>query len=147
MDSYEINKETCAIVTINDDITKVIESDDEYYINKSSYEVMEDSCSYYGSSCEGRMKGTKNILGSIYKVPIVVEETNDIIFFPTDSIKSNNCIWISLNQIDKYEKDGHFTKVFFKNGKEIILKMTINSFEMQLLRANRLSSIINQRKK
>lgn len=147
MDSYEINKETCAIVTINDEVTKVIEGNDDYIVNKSSYEVMEDSCQYYGSSCEGRIKGTKNILGSIYKVPIIIEETNDIIFFPTETIKSKNCIWISLNQIKKYERDRNYTKVYFNNGKEITIKMSINSFELQLLRANRLSAIINQRKK
>lgn len=147
MDSYEINKDTCAIITINDEITKVIENDDDYFVNKSSYEVMEDSCAYYGSSCEGRIKGTKNILGSLYKVPIIVEESNDLIFFPTDSIKSSNCVWISVNQIKKYEKYNKYTKVFFNNGKELILKISINSFELQLLRANRLSSIINQRKK
>ena len=147
MDSYEINKNTCAIVTINDKITKVVENQDDYYVNKSSFEVMEDSCAYYGSSCEGRIKGTKNILGSMYKVPIVVEESNDIVFFPTDSLKSKNCVWISLNQIEKYEKFGQYTKVNFKNGKDLIIKMSINSFEMQVLRANRLSAVINQRKK
>ncbi len=147
MDSYEINKDTCAIITINNEITKIIENEDDYFVNKSSYEVMEDSCAYYGSSCEGRIKGTKNILGSLYKVPIIVEESNDLIFFPTDSIKSSNCVWISVNQIKKYEKYNKYTKVFFKNGKELILKISINSFELQLLRANRLSAIINQRKK
>ena len=93
MDSYEINKNTCAIVTINDSVTKIVEDKDDYYVNKSSFEVMEDSCNYYGSSCEGRIKGTKNILGSVYKVPIIVEETNDLVFFPTDSLKSKNCIY------------------------------------------------------
>lgn len=147
MDSYEINKETCAILTINDELSKIIESDDDYLVNKSSYEVMEDSCQYYGSSCEGRIKGTKNILGSVYKVPIIVEESNDIIFFPTEAVKSKKCAWISLNNVKKYEKYNQYTKVYFKNGKELILKMSINSFEIQILRANRLSAIIKNRKK
>ena len=81
MDSYEINKDTCAVISLNDDITKVIEKEDDYFINKSCYEVMEESCQYYGSSCDGRIKGTKVILGSGYKVPIIIEESNDIIFF------------------------------------------------------------------
>ena len=74
MDSYEINKNTCAIVSIDDEITKIIEEED-YFVNKSSYDVMEDSCQYYGSSCDGRIKGTKTILGSSYKVPIIVKVT------------------------------------------------------------------------
>lgn len=147
MDSYEINKSTCAVISVTDTISKIIEDNEDYIINRSSYEVMEDSCTYYGSSFDGRSKGSKNILGSIYKVPVIIEETNDLIFFPTDSTKSKKCNWISLNQIDKYEKVGKCTKIHFKNGKTCIIKMGINSFELQILRANRLSAIINQRKR
>ena len=146
MDSYEINKDTYAVMSINDGISKVLEKDDEYFINKNSYEVMEDSCSYYGSSCEGRIKGTKQILGSNYKVPIVVEETNEIIFFPTEAASNANCIWLSLNNIKSYERSNGFTKVVFNSGKELIVKMSISSFETQILRANRLGSIIRKRK-
>ncbi len=146
MDSYEINKDTCAIVSVNDNITKVLEKDDEYFINKNSYEVMEDSCAYYGSSCEGRVKGTKMILGSNYKVPIIVEETNEIIFFPTESAMNTNCIWLSLNNIKSYEKCNGFTKVIFNSGKEMLVKMSISSFETQILRANRLGSIVRKRR-
>lgn len=146
MDSYEINKDTCAVVSVNKEITKVVEKQEDYFINKNSYEVMEDSCEYYGSSCDGRIKGTKMILGSSYKVPIIIEESNDIIFFPTESPNSNNCVWISLNNIDKYEKCEGFTKVTFSSGKELLIKMSISSFEMQVLRANRLGSILQKRK-
>ncbi len=145
MDSYEINKNTCAIVSVDDEITKIIEEEDDYFVNKNSYEVMEESCQYYGSSCDGRIKGTKMILGSNYKVPIIVEESNEIIFFPTESPSSNKCVWISLNNLDRYEKSNGFTKVIFNNGKEIIVKMSLSSFEMQVLRANRLGSIIKKR--
>ncbi len=104
MDSYEINKDTCAIVSLNSNVTKIVEKEDDYFINKNSYEVMEDSCQYYGSSCEGRMKGTKMILGSNYKVPIIIEESNEIIFFPTESPTSESCVWLSLNHIKMFEK-------------------------------------------
>ena len=146
MDSYEINKDTYAVMTIDENVTKVLEKEDEYFINKNSYEVMEDSCTYYGSSCEGRIKGTKMILGSNYKVPIIVEETNEIIFFPTEAASNANCIWLSLNNIRSYEKCNGFTKVIFNSGKELIVKMSISSFETQILRANRLGSIIRKRK-
>ena len=145
MDSYEINQDTCAVMSINDKVAKVLEKDDEYFINKSSYEVMEDSCEYYGSSCDGRIKGTKKILGSTYKVPIIVEESKDIIFFPTESSNSSNCAWLSLNNIEKYEKCNGFTKVTFTSGKQVFVKMSLASFEMQLLRATRLQQLMNKR--
>lgn len=146
MNSYEINKNTNAILSVNSNITKVIENEEEYFVNKSSFEVMEDSCEYYGSSYDGRMRGTKNILGSAYKVPIIIEETNDIIFFPTESTNRPNCIWFALNHIKSYENAAGYTKVILDSGKEIIVKMSISSFENQVLRANRLSSVLKQRR-
>ena len=145
MDTYEVNKETCAVIGINDEVTKIIEKDSDYFINKNSFNVMEDSCQYYGSSCDGRIKGTKMILGSSYKVPIVVEESTELIFFPTESPYSDKCVWISLNNIKSYENSHGFTKVIFNEGKEIIVKMSIAAFEMQVLRANRLSSLLRKR--
>ena len=59
IDSYEINKDTCAILNLNNEVTKVVENNQEYLIPKTTFEVMEDSCAYYGSSYEGRLKGTK----------------------------------------------------------------------------------------
>ena len=145
MDSYEINKDTCAVIGVNDNITKVIEGKDEYFINKGCYEVMEDSCQYYGSSCDGRMKGSRMIMGSNYKVPIVVSESNEIIFFPTESPNSPNCAWFSLNNVEKYERSEGYTKVTFSSGRELIVKMSLSSFENQILRANRLGSMIRKR--
>lgn len=145
MDSYEINKDTCAVISVDKNITKVVEKNNEYYINQTTYEIMDNSCQYYGSSCEGRIKGTKMILGSNYKVPIVVEETNDIIFFPTESPSSDSCSWLSLNQIEKYEDCEGFTKVTFYSGQSLVVKMSISSFENQILRANRLESLLKKR--
>ena len=99
----------------------------------------------FTDACDGRMKGTKMILGSNYKVPIVVEERNEIIFFPTESPNSPNCIWFSLNNVEKYERSDCYTKVTFTSGRELIVKMSLSSFENQILRANRLGSMIRKR--
>ena len=145
LETYEINKDTCAVLTVNNEVSKVIENNQEYFLPKTSYEVMEDSCAYYGSSYDGRLKGTKMILGSSYKLPIIIEETNDIIFFPTNGLGNEKCSWISLNQVDKYEPHGGYTKVTFSSGKSIILKMSCNSFETQILRATRLQNLLHKR--
>ena len=146
MDSYEINRETCAIISVDEKNARVLEEKIEYFVNQNTYEIMDNSCQYYGSSCEGRIKGTKMILGRNYKVPIVVEETNEIIFFPTEAAGNANCVWLALNNIRSYERNNGFTKVTFNSGKELIVKMSISSFETQILRANRLGSIIRKRK-
>lgn len=145
IDSYEINKNTCAVLNINNQVSKIIEKDNDYLLEKRSFEVMEDSCAYYGSTFEGRIKGTKKMLGSNYKLPIIIEETNDIIFFPTNGASNESCSWISLNQVEKYESYKGYTKVTFIGGKNVILKIPCASFEMQLLRASRLQNLLAKR--
>ena len=145
LDSYEINKDTCAVLNVNNEVSKVIEKQQEYFLPKTTYEVMEDSCAYYGSSYDGRLKGTKMILGSNYKLPVIIEETNDIIFFPTNGLGNDKCSWISLNQIEKYEPQGGYTKVTFSGGKSVILKISCSSFETQVLRSTRLLNLLHKR--
>lgn len=145
LETYEINNDTCAVLNVNNEVCKVIEKNQEYFLPKTTYEVMEDSCAYYGCSYDGRLKGTKMILGSNYKLPIIIEETNGIIFFPTNGLGNSKCSWISLNQVQKYEPHGGYTKVTFYSGKSIIVKMSYASFEMQLLRATRLYDLLKRR--
>ncbi len=145
LDSYEINKDTCAVINLNDDLSKIIEQGNDYVLPKRTYEVMEDSCVYYGSTFDGRVKGTKMMLGSNYKLPIIIEESNDIIFFPTKGPDNEKCSWISLNNVLKYEPYEGYTKVTFTEGKTLVLKITYRSFELQLLRATRLQSLLKSR--
>ena len=145
IDSYEINRDTCAVINLSNEASKIIENKQEYLLPKATFEVMEDSCAYYGSSYDGRLKGTKMMLGGNYKLPIIVEESNNIIFFPTSGLNNERCSWISLNKVKSYEPSDGYTKVTFEGGKSIILKISYTSFEMQLLRATRLQNLLNKR--
>ena len=101
---YEINYDTQIIMPIGDNSSKIIESEEEYFVKKSVQNIMEHSCEYFGSSFEGRKEGTKKLLGITHKSPIIIEETRKIIFFPTTSPDNWDCIWINLEKIDKYYK-------------------------------------------
>ena len=144
IDSYEINKETCAVLNLGGEASQIVERENEYLLPRKTYQVMEDSCAYYGSTLDGRVKGTKMILGSNYKLPIIIEDS-DMIFFPTTGNSNDNCSWISVNHIEKYEPYKGYTKVKFYEGRTIILKMSFSSFENQLFRAMRLQRILKDR--
>lgn len=144
--NYEINKETLAIIPIEETKSKVVELNSEYIVNTTPYKIMENSCMYFGSSIKGRLDGSKGILGSVYKPPILVEESRNIVFFPTMSPQlANNC-WISLNNIKDYKNDGFSTIINFDNNKQIKLDIPFLSIENQILRATRLQSIYRKRK-
>ncbi len=147
MEKYEINASTIAILSIDDYKSKIIEEDNSFIVERTTPKIIDDSCRYFGSSYLGRFEGSKNFLGgTIYKCPIIIEETHATIFFPTGSARSTKCSWISLNKISYYKKEKNETKIYFKNGTYMKFPISYSSLENQILRASRLESILRQRK-
>ena len=145
MDTYEINKDTLAILPKNENESIVYENDNRYEVKESVDKIMEDSCLYFGSNFEGRKAGSARLLNLTHKLPILVEESNSIIFFPTSSPRLAKCSWISLNNIDHYEKYNKGSKLVFKDGQSIILPMSYGMLDNQVLRSSRLQYLINLR--
>ena len=147
INKYEFSKGTLAVIPNDEKTSLVLEDDDRYLVNDTTFHIMEDSCRYFGSSYEGRKIGARDILGAEYKVPIVIEDSSNLIAFPTTSPNSSDCIWISLKRIQNiYKIDNYNTKVVFDNNKEIIVPCSFRSVENQLSRASRLDLVLKNRK-
>ncbi len=145
--NYEVNKGTLALIPNEGNGSLIFEDEERYIVDSSPFEIMEESCKYFGSTYEGRKNGSKEILGAEYKVPIIIEDSNNLIFFPTTSPETNNCIWISLKRVEKIEKiDKNTTKIIFDNKKEIIVDCSYRIIENQLSRASRLDLILRNHK-
>ena len=144
--NYEITSDTQAILPMGKDCTKIIEQGDEYIINIKAHSILEHSCEYFGSSMDGRKDGTKKLIGVTHKAPIIVEESRQIIFFPTKSPENDDCIWVNLNSIDKYYKIGpKSSEILFKNGKKVSFDVSFGSLSNQILRATRLKFVLEER--
>lgn len=144
---YEINNATVAVIPISDEISKIIEEDDMHLVNKGTTTIIDDSCKYFGSSYIGRFEGSKRLLGNnIYKAPIIIDETREIIYFPTGSSRTGNPAWISLNKIKDYYKELNYVVIKFKNNQTINLNISYDSLVNQILRASRLETILRQHK-
>ena len=144
--NYEINEGTLAIIP--KDKNSIIFEDKKEIENKNTpYEIIDYSCRFFGSSYQGRKEGTKSILNVSYKLPIIVESSKNIIFFPTNSPKDGDCCWISLKNIEKIEDcEYNTTNIVFNNGVCLKLPISKRSIENQILRASRLDSIMRNRK-
>ncbi len=144
---YEISNGTLAIVPNDAETSLVYEDEERYFINQKPFKIMEESCKYFGSSYSGRKESSKSILGAEYKVPIIVEDSDNLIVFPTTSPQADDCAWISLKRVKKFEKiDSNNTKIVFDNNKEIIVPVSYRSIENQVSRASRLDLIMRNRK-
>lgn len=144
---YEISRGTLAIVPNSEENSLVYEDDSRYIVNETPFKIMEESCKYFGSTYDGRKDSAKAILGAEYKVPIIVEENNNIIVFPTTSPSSADCVWISLGRIKIFEKiDSSNTKIIFDNNREIIVPCSYRTIENQVSRASSLDLVMRNRK-
>ena len=145
--SYEVSQGTLAIVPDSGAGSKILEDENEYLVDMNPFEIVESSCQYYGCSYEGRRDGARAILGADYKVPIVIEDYNNLIFFPTVSPEDPSCSWIASKKVKEYEAlSSTSIKLTFENDITIVLPVSYRSFENQLLRATRLESLLRNRK-
>lgn len=147
MEDYEISSATLAIVPLGEEVSKVYEEEDEYIIQKSANSIIKDNCEFYGSSYEGRCIGTKTLTGIKTKFPIIIEESRNIIFFPTSSTRTKQSTWIALNKIKEISKKEHKnSEILFKNQDKLDLDISVNSLENQIVRATMLKSKLFERK-
>ena len=147
MTTYEINDETLAVIPKNDKTAIIYEEDRNFLVNQSADEIMEQSCEYFGSSLKGRQSGTTALTGITHKVPIIIEESSNIIFFPTTSPRLKCCCWVALNNIVSYSKENNVCKITFNDGKIITFDASYGIINNQILRASRLQMILDSRKR
>ena len=145
MNNYEINEDTYAVISTDVGKTRIIEKDYDVILDNDAYKIMDESCKYYGSSYMGRVEGAKKILDCSYKLPILVEESSVLIFFPIKSSLLDDCCWINLNSIYNIEKVDNKSQITFKNGKKMIFDISKLSLENQIYRSTKLESIIFKR--
>lgn len=144
---YEINRGTLAIIPNEENNSLVYEDEERYIIEETPFQIMEESCKYFGSTYDGRKNSARDILGAEYKVPIIVEDSDNLIVFPTTSPQSDDCVWICLKRVKKFDKiDSCNTKIVFDNNTEIIVPCSYRTIENQVSRASRLDLIMRSRK-
>lgn len=146
--NYEINDETLLIVPYDYGKSKVYEYDDEFIVDMVPLTIIKNSCLFFGSSFEGRRDASKDIIGIDMKVPIIIEESRNIIFFPVSSCISKNSVWISYQNLIKYSKsDSNSCVLYFKNNKSIRLGSKYNLVDNQVIRCIKLDTMLSKRKK
>ena len=144
---YEINEGTLAVLSVDNKTSKIMEDEQDYVVKQSSFDVMDHSCRYFGSSYEGRRQGAKEIIGANYKLPIIIEDGRNIVFFPTLAAEDNECMWSAVNKIKSYHPaEYNTTKIIFFNNVSLTVPLSYRSVQNQIFRATRLSYLLKTRK-
>ena len=147
LSEYEINAETLLIIPCGERKTKVYEYSEEFIVNLNSLEIIKNSCLYFGCTYEGRRESVKNMLGVDMKIPILIEDSRNIIFFPTNSCINKNSIWISFQNLVKYNKfDDFSTVLYFGRNRGFNIDVKYNLVDNQYIRCNKLYSFLEKRR-
>ena len=143
----EIDLSTLMLIGIDDESTKIVTLTDEFIVHSSTKKIIDNSCRFFGSSLSDRIKATNRLVNMASKTPILIEESRNIIFFPLKSTREKNNIWVSFNNLEKYEKEEDKTIFYFKNNRVISLKFSYYIVDNQVTRSILLDYEINKRRK
>ena len=116
---------------------------DKYYIGNCLDDILSNSCIYYGSTLDGRIKAVKNLISSRYKLPIIISEKNCIIFFQVKSKKE--IIWFNFNRIIDFNKNGKDITIYFKDNYCKKFSISWSIFNNQILKSSRLIYVFSIR--
>lgn len=119
LNHYIINKNTLLIVPYGKRVSKVYEYNCQFIVNKTSLNIIKESCLFYGCSYSGRKESSNYLLDIEMKTPIMIDDKLDIIFFPTSSCVREDSIWVSYQNLIKYTSynDISSTLLFYNNIK------------------------------
>jgi competence protein ComK len=149
LDEYEINPCTMMISPTpygSKTYSNIMEIQDDFLSPFRPIDIIKKSCQYFGSSFEGRIAGTKQLIGITHKVPITIDPTNSIYFFPTTSPQNSQCIWLAHEHVISHKRlEANKTLVTFRNKQSCIIPVSYSSFENQLLRTALLRTKLMQR--
>lgn len=146
---YEVNPFTMFVkpITYGSKIySEIFEVEDEFLSPFKPLDIIRNSCEYYGSDYEGRRNGTKQLVGYAHKIPIAIDPTNRIFFFPTTSPSRQECIWISHEHVKDYERvNPQETVILFNNNQSYKFPVSCSSIISQLERTAYLRTKLMQR--
>lgn len=119
----------------------------ENIVEKSPLTVLNESCEYYGSSFEGRLKSAQQILKRQKNLPIMVSITLEYCMIPLGSPLKKDTAWVSFRYIKQIDPKGANSIITFHNGVQLEVNISKDVLEMRLNKAARLISTYQLRQK
>ncbi len=145
LNEYIINQGTLYFV-FNKDYIFVQEKNANYKIKSDQIALfLNKSCLYYGSTLTGRLVASRGVLKEKYKLPIMINNYQLIIFSTGGQKKANSTFFVYNNIVNFQQLSKAKILVEFKGGITQVFNISYNIFYNQILKASRLLAIYNAR--
>ncbi|KIL46704.1 hypothetical protein KP77_28310 [Jeotgalibacillus alimentarius] len=136
---YEINSSTMAIRCARhlEYQSMIMEPDRTCYSAHTPLKLINQACLDKGSSYSGRLESARHKLCIYNKIPVLVDQFEEIILFPTHSPSHIDNTWISIDHYKKILPHSEKGKaiVQFINGERLTVNCSVSTFQRQYQRA------------
>lgn len=145
MNNYILNSDVLCFTqdVENENNVLIIEKKSKICFKSDCLKIIKFSCNYYGHSYKIQRQFIIDNFNFYIKTPIVLSEYEMIIFFPTTTPKSKECIWIAYNNIERYVSENNYTKIFFKGGKVLNVSASYTTIDSQITKCIKIEKFIN----
>ena len=123
--------------------TMVVEKDRKFNVEIECFKLIKKSCKWYGNSYDMQRKFIVDKFNFYIKTPIIVSDYSKMMFFPTTTPNSKECIWISYNNVDRYIKKENYTQIYFKGGKILNISASYNTIDNQITKCIKIEKFLN----
>lgn len=119
----------------------------ENTVEENPLNVLNESCEYYGSSFDGRLKAAQQILEGKKNLPIMVSITLEYCMIPLASPMKKDTAWVSYRHIERIIPKGPNSIIIFSNHIKLEVNITKDVLEDRMNKAARLISTYHFRQK
>lgn len=143
---YLITFDTLALLPIWEDgklHTKVLEKKMELIVHQKPLTIIKKSLIHYGSNLPQMISYSKQILGTLHKLPIIVSRDfgMPLIFFPTLSPESTENCWVNFHEIEKMSSaEKRLSYISFSNSRLVKFNSSFSTMCRQFYLSHALNS-------
>jgi competence protein ComK len=137
-EDYEISQTTIALLHNHHEKyqTKILDLEGEFYSSKPIMKLLEEACLNNCSTYEGRRQAVIHFTNYTQRIPILINQFEKIIAFPTHSPEQSHCIWIFFHQILEISPINKTQSLItFKNYKQLQLNISFHTLHEQCKKA------------
>src|SRR5690625_2067975 len=99
---------------------------------KTPLQIIKETCCHHLSTYEGRRQAIIKQTSFKYKVPILFNEKDSLLSFPTEAPSHFDCTWIFPTKINSIQRDNHYSSITFQNELNLQLNISYYSLHTQV---------------
>ena len=148
MQNYRLNKDTMAIFSnpCLSSSTAILEWPNKVlYCTRTPLYLIEEACISGGSTYNGRREAVERMLRTKSKLPIPVNPTEGLFFFPNMSPYEPHCHWFSFFHIQNFftaKDDKTKTEIIFTDSRRKIINTSYKTMAGQICLTGLLVALI-----